>query len=260
MKLLFFALLLLSQTLLAGENTYVREYSYTASELDSKVSARQHALDQVKSLLLEEIATYVYSSSSSTQSLGADYQKQFVQNVKNISAGFLGASIREEKWDGRVFWLRAELRADPSKIMDELKASLNSPAPANASQETSDAAATSAMHRNYVQKASLASALNLVMPVKIQLLEYYQSMGAWPTSFDQLGLKQADMRDGDLLEQLKLGKNGEMILNLGQKFGDKKYLSLKPETIMGGMNIKWTCKTNMPKTEVPLTMSCDITP
>ena len=136
----------------AAENIYVREYSYKASELDSKVSARKNALDQVKALLLEEIATYVYTSSSSTQSLGADYQKQFVQNVKNISAGFLSAKILDENWDGNIFWLRAEIHADPGKILDELKTALNT-VPATSTYDVADTSTVMPVHRNYVQKA-----------------------------------------------------------------------------------------------------------
>ena len=251
--------MLIGMQVTAAENIYVREYSYKASELDSKVSARKNALDQVKALLLEEIATYVYTSSSSTQSLGADYQKQFVQNVKNISAGFLGAKVLDENWDGNIFWLRAEIHADPGKILDELKTALNT-VPATSTYDVADTSTVMPVHRNYVQKANLASAINLIMPIKIQMLEYYQMMGDWPTTFEQLGLKQADMRDGDLLDSVKIGKAGEMTVRLGQKFGDKKYFTLKPEVIMGGMNIKWVCKTNMPKTEVPMGMNCDITP
>ncbi len=37
----------------AAENIYVREYSYKASELDSKVSARKNALDQVNEPLIK---------------------------------------------------------------------------------------------------------------------------------------------------------------------------------------------------------------
>lgn len=257
-NLFFLLLMLLSLSTNAAETTYVREYTYKASELDSKVSARKNALDLAKAMLLEEVASYVYSSNDMTQSLGADYQKKFVQNVKNVSAGFLGARILEEKWDGNVFWLRAELRADPDRILEELKVALKSP-PIAVSYDMPDPVAVTPMHRNYVQKANLASALMLATPVRMQIMEYYQSMGDWPSSFDNLGLRQADMSDGDLLDQIKLGKQGEMILMLAKKFGDKKYLSLKPELIMGGMNVKWVCKTNMPKTEVPPNMGCDVT-
>lgn len=39
--------------------TYIREYTYKASEADSKLSSRTIALDQVKVLLLQEIGTHI---------------------------------------------------------------------------------------------------------------------------------------------------------------------------------------------------------
>ena len=37
--------------------TYIREYTYKASEADSKLTSRTIALDQVKTILLQEIGT-----------------------------------------------------------------------------------------------------------------------------------------------------------------------------------------------------------
>lgn len=245
----------------AAENVYIREYSYKAGELDSKVSARKNALDQAKALLLEEIATYVYSSNNMTQSLDVNYQKRFVQNVKNISAGFVGAKILEEKWDGNIFWLRAEIHADPAKIQEELKASLNSPDHNDGSMSIAmQPEAASPVNRSYVQKANMANALVLVNPIKMSMLEYYQYSGSWPSSFEQLGLKESEMSDGDLIDRVVLGKDGEVKVMLGKKFGVKKYYKINPEFIMGGMNMKWICVTNMPRNEVPQGMSCEVAP
>ena len=44
--------------------TYIKEYHYQASELDSKVTSRSVALAQVKKLLLEELGTYLISESA----------------------------------------------------------------------------------------------------------------------------------------------------------------------------------------------------
>lgn len=41
--------------------TFIKEYTYQASEVDSKVSSRSIALEQVKRLLLEELGTYLES-------------------------------------------------------------------------------------------------------------------------------------------------------------------------------------------------------
>ncbi|MDP1759795.1 MAG: hypothetical protein Q8K77_08365, partial [Thermodesulfovibrionales bacterium] len=45
----------------AGNVTFVKEYTYQASELDSKASCRTISLEMVKRLLLEELGTYVIS-------------------------------------------------------------------------------------------------------------------------------------------------------------------------------------------------------
>ena len=46
---------------IAGLVTFQKEYTYQASEYDSKVSCRALALEQVKRLLLEELGTYLES-------------------------------------------------------------------------------------------------------------------------------------------------------------------------------------------------------
>ena len=56
-----FSFLLLTNSALAETKTFVREYTYQASEIDSKISCRIIALEQVKRLLLEEIGTYLES-------------------------------------------------------------------------------------------------------------------------------------------------------------------------------------------------------
>jgi len=54
-------LFLTAGTALAEKVTFVKEYNYNASDLDSKVSSRTIALEQVKRLLLEELGTYLIS-------------------------------------------------------------------------------------------------------------------------------------------------------------------------------------------------------
>ena len=51
--------LFLTSTAFAEKVTFVKEYNYNASDLDSKVSSRAIALEQVKRLLLEELGTYL---------------------------------------------------------------------------------------------------------------------------------------------------------------------------------------------------------
>ena len=45
----------------AQSKTFIKEYTYQASEADSKLSCRTIALEQVKRLLLEELGVYLIS-------------------------------------------------------------------------------------------------------------------------------------------------------------------------------------------------------
>ena len=54
-------LFLTTSAAFAEKVTFVKEYNYNASDLDSKVSSRTIALEQVKRLLLEELGTYLIS-------------------------------------------------------------------------------------------------------------------------------------------------------------------------------------------------------
>ncbi len=88
----------------------IKEYTYQASELDSKTSCRAIALEQVKRELLEELGTYIEST---TVVRDAQIEKD---EIKTISAGVVQTKILDEKWDGKSFWLKAEVSADPDEV------------------------------------------------------------------------------------------------------------------------------------------------
>ena len=52
---------ILANLAFAATKVFVEDYTYQASEYDSKVTCRALALEQVKRLLLEKIGTYVSS-------------------------------------------------------------------------------------------------------------------------------------------------------------------------------------------------------
>ena len=54
-KFLLIIMILLSVNLFAETKTFIREYTYNASEYDSKVTSRANALAQVKELLLSKL-------------------------------------------------------------------------------------------------------------------------------------------------------------------------------------------------------------
>lgn len=90
--------------------TLVREYTYEASELDSKVTCRAIALERVKQQLLEEMGAYVESSTVVKDSqIDRD-------EVKVMTAGVVYTTVLDEKWDGKAYWIRARVSADPADV------------------------------------------------------------------------------------------------------------------------------------------------
>jgi tetratricopeptide (TPR) repeat protein len=94
--------------------TFIKEYTYQASELDSKVSSRIVALEQVKRLLLEELGTYLIS-----ETVVKNFQLSKDQ-VTTYSAGIVRSEIIDEKWDGVTYWLRAKVSANPDEVAESL--------------------------------------------------------------------------------------------------------------------------------------------
>lgn len=95
--------------------TFVREYTYEAGEADSKLSSRATALEQVKRALLEELGTYLESH---TEVKNAQLT---MDQITAMTAGVVQTQIMEEKWNGREYWLRAKVEADPAKVAADLE-------------------------------------------------------------------------------------------------------------------------------------------
>ena len=111
--------LLLSFNLASAEiKTFVKEYTYQASELDNRNSCRAIATEQLKRELLEELGTYVESKTVVKDSqLDKD-------EITTLTAGVVQVVVMDEKWDGKAYWLKAQVRADPDEVtasIDKLK-------------------------------------------------------------------------------------------------------------------------------------------
>jgi len=112
-------LFLTTGTALAEKVTFVKEYNYNASDLDSKVSSRTIALEQVKRLLLEELGTYLISE---TEVKNFRLTKD---QVTTYSAGVVSAEVVDEKWDGKTYYLKARVSADPTEVIKSLQNIVN---------------------------------------------------------------------------------------------------------------------------------------
>ncbi len=253
MKYLVLLLLVLNTSIChAKELSFIRDYTYKASDLDSKVSARNNTLKLIKAGVLEEIVTFVSNNSSLEQSQsGNEFRSSFIQRTSASSAGFLKTRIMEESWDGFEMKIKAEVRADPEKIREELERALalkpTSQVPTAQAQPQAfmPVANTTADYSGYLRTAQLTEVYSLLQPLKMTMLEYYIMNGAWPSSLSDIRLKPEEMTDGQYLDKVRLGKNGQIIAYLSGIFGKNKMLSLAPRSIMGGMQTRWDCSTNV---------------
>ena len=112
--IIFLSLLVFSSLVSAETKTFVKEYSYQASEYDSKVSCRALALEQVKRLLLEELGTYLESE---TEVKNFQLTKD---QIVILTAGIVSAEIIDEKWDGKTYSLKAKIAADPKDVYNSI--------------------------------------------------------------------------------------------------------------------------------------------
>ncbi len=108
--LLFLHCLVLSGPAFAERMTFEKEYTYQAGDDDSKISSRTIALREVKRLLLEELGAYLESRTE---------VKNFQltrDEVTTLTAGIVSTEILVEKWDGRTYYLKAKVAADPDDV------------------------------------------------------------------------------------------------------------------------------------------------
>lgn len=109
-KIIFITILLFANLCQAGKKTFIREYTYQASDYDSRLTCQAIALSEVKRLLLEEIGTYLVS--------GTTVQNGMVvsDDISVYTAGAVQTKVIDQKWDGQTYWLKARIEADPDSV------------------------------------------------------------------------------------------------------------------------------------------------
>ena len=109
-------LLVAFSTAFAETKTFIKEYTYQASEDDSRNSSRTIALREVKRLLLEELGTYLESI---TEVQNFQLTKD---QITTLTAGIVQTEIVEEKWDGHTYWLKSKIAADSGDVIKSIDA------------------------------------------------------------------------------------------------------------------------------------------
>jgi tetratricopeptide (TPR) repeat protein len=98
----------------AETKTFIKEYTYQASEADSKLSSRTVSLREVKRLLLEELGTYLESI---TEVKNFHLTKD---QIVTLTAGIVSTEVVEERWDGKIYWFKAKITADQESVIKSI--------------------------------------------------------------------------------------------------------------------------------------------
>lgn len=117
----FLLLLFIPHPTSAETKTFIKEYTYQASEDDSRNSSRTLALREVKRLLLEELGTYLESV---TEVQNFQLTKD---RITALTAGIVQTEIMADKWDGDSlkYWLKAKIVADSDEVIKSIDALRN---------------------------------------------------------------------------------------------------------------------------------------
>ncbi|MCL1947653.1 MAG: SUMF1/EgtB/PvdO family nonheme iron enzyme, partial [Chitinivibrionia bacterium] len=115
--IILFVLTLLPTLTFGRPQEFVREYTYLASEYDSKVSARSNAVKQMRAILLREIGQVIIAEQRME---GASRSNEFIydnysEKITAIAASMVKMDILAETWSGTQYYIRAKMVVDPSQ-------------------------------------------------------------------------------------------------------------------------------------------------
>lgn len=105
-----------------GVAVFEKEYTYPAGEGDSKLVCREAAMAILKREVIEEMGVAVISVSEDkrSSSRGKNGKEEVLRLDKDqivvASGGSVKAEILQERWDGRTYWVKARLQADPAEV------------------------------------------------------------------------------------------------------------------------------------------------
>jgi len=111
----------LTVTLFLNAKTFIREYNYNASDADSKITSRAIALEEVQRLLLQEIGVYVYSTiQNETTEIRGELKELTSKQVEVMTAGITQTNILKEKWNGEIYFIKAEIEVNENDVLNNL--------------------------------------------------------------------------------------------------------------------------------------------
>lgn len=97
-----------------------------------------------------------------------------------------------------------------------------------------------------VKKTHFANVLVKASPLKTMVVEYYMSEGEWPVSASTLGLEVSSLTSESYIDAIEFEVDGTIVISVSEeKFSEPGVILLKPTQVMSGLNIEWTCLTDV---------------
>ena len=98
----------------SGADIYIRDYYYTASETDSKVTCRENSLKQVKAELLDEVGMLVsHNLQINKDNFGVS---AFKEVISTTSLAITSLEILEENWNGVTYYIKVQIDIDKEQV------------------------------------------------------------------------------------------------------------------------------------------------
>lgn len=97
-----------------NDKIFIKEYTYNASDNDSKNSSRKIAIAELKSLLSEEIGVHIQSSFDIKKTLSSKIVRK---EINQLSASITKVKILEEKWNGVTYYIKASVKVNEEQTM-----------------------------------------------------------------------------------------------------------------------------------------------
>jgi len=119
MKKLFYILFFILP-IFGYSQTFVKEYTYNASDNDSKIDARNNALKEVKRLLIEELGVYINTTTTLHNKNGKN-NIDIETQTKVISECITETKILDEKWNGEQYYIKVKMYIDKKDLIKRLE-------------------------------------------------------------------------------------------------------------------------------------------
>ena len=121
MRKFLFIVLFLSNIVFAIDKVFIREYTYKASDYDSKITSRVNALEQVTEQLLREVGVYIKSETKWDKTeTSSGIEELFEKKMNVITAGITKIEVIDENWTGIEYWVKAKVKLNPKDVLKQI--------------------------------------------------------------------------------------------------------------------------------------------